>query len=66
MKQDKLIYIPKKQRVKMDIKTFSVRIKEETVKKLEKLVSETGYSRNELIRILLNFSLNNCYIDKNE
>ena len=47
-------------------KTFSVRIKEETVKKLEKLVSETGYSRNELIGILLEFSLNNCYIDKNE
>ena len=65
MKQDKLIIYPKKAKgMKNGYKTFSVRIKEETVKKLEKLVSETGYSRNELIGILLEFSLNNCYIDK--
>ena len=62
MKQDKLIIYPKKAKGEDGYKTFSVRIKEETVKKLEKLVSETGYSRNELIE----FSLNNCYIDKNE
>ena len=66
MKQDKLIIYPKKAKGEVGYKTFSVRIKEETVKKLEKLVSETGYSRNELIGILLEFSLNNCYIDKNE
>ena len=49
MKQDKLIIYPKKAKGEDGYKTFSVRIKEETVKKLEKLVSETGYSRNELI-----------------
>ena len=34
-------------------KTFSVRIKEETVIKLNKLSEETNRSRNELINILL-------------
>ena len=34
-------------------KTFSVRIKEETVSELEELALKTGRSRNELINILL-------------
>lgn len=65
MKQDKLILHPKKTKGEDGYKTFSIRIKEETVIKLEELVAETGYSRNELIGILLEYALNNCYIDKN-
>ncbi len=41
-------------------KTFSVRIKEDTVKELDRLAKETNRSRNELINILLNFAIENC------
>ena len=43
-------------------KTFSIRIKDETVKNLEKLASETNRSRNELINILLDYAMNNCEV----
>lgn len=42
-------------------KIFSVRIKDETVKKLNKLSEETNRSRNELINLLLDYA-----IDKSE
>ena len=40
-------------------KTFSVRIKDETVEKLNKLSEETNRSRNELINILLDYAIDN-------
>lgn len=43
-------------------KTFSVRIKEETVTKLNKLSEETNRSRNELINILLDFAIDNSKV----
>lgn len=45
-------------------KTFSVRIKEETVSKIESIVVKTGYSRNELIGIFLDYAVDNCKIEK--
>lgn len=47
---NKKLQITKKSAAKGDdgYKVFSVRIKEETVDKLEKLVMETNRSRNEL------------------
>ena len=49
-------------------KIFSVRIKEETVIKLDKLSEETNRSRNELINILLDYTIDNSkvkyYLDK--
>ena len=44
-------------------KTFSVRIKEETVSKLNELSSETNRSRNELINILLDYAIDNCKVE---
>lgn len=41
-------------------KTFSIRIKEETVNKLNILSKETNRSRNELINILLEYAIANC------
>ena len=41
-------------------KTFSIRIKDETVNKLNKLSEETNRSRNELINILLDYAIDNC------
>jgi len=43
-------------------RTFSVRIKEETVEKLEDLASKTGRSRNELIGILLEYAIANSEV----
>ena len=44
-------------------KTFSVRLKDETVFKLDTLSKETNRSRNELISILLDFALENCEVN---
>ena len=38
-------------------KTFSIRIKDETVAKLNALADETNRSRNELINLLLEYAL---------
>lgn len=43
-------------------KTFSVRIKEETVKKLDDLSKETNRSRNELVNILLDYAIDNSKV----
>ena len=43
-------------------KLISVRIKEDTLEALDKLASETNYSRNELINIILKHSLENIEI----
>lgn len=43
-------------------KTFSVRVKEETVKKLEDIADRTNRSRNELVNLLLEFGVENCEI----
>lgn len=43
-------------------KTFSIRIKEETVTELNDLSKETNRSRNELINMLLEFALDNIEV----
>ena len=44
-------------------KTFSIRIKDETVTSLDALSQQTNRSRNELINILLDFAINNCEVN---
>ncbi len=44
-------------------KTFSVRIKDETVDRLQELATITNRSRNELINILLTFAIDHCEVD---
>ena len=43
-------------------KTFSIRIKDETVDKLDALSKETNRSRNELINILLDYAIENSEV----
>ena len=43
-------------------KTFSIRIKEETVAELDRLSTESNRSRNELVNILLQYALKHCEI----
>lgn len=59
--QKKLI-LNKKLKGEDGYKTFSVRIKEETVEQLDVLASKTNRSRNELIGILLDFAIDNCEV----
>ena len=59
---DKLIINKKKLKGEDGYKTFSVRIKEETVARLNKLSEETKRSRNELINILLDYAINNSKV----
>lgn len=46
-------------------KIFSLRVKEETVDKLEKLSQQTNRSRNELVNIFVEYGLENCIINNN-
>ncbi len=60
--EDKLIINKKNLKGEDGYKTFSVRIKEETVIKLNKLSEDTNRSRNELINILLEYAINNSKV----
>lgn len=62
----KKLQITKKSNLKGDdgYKTFSVRIKEETVQQLEEISKQTNRSRNELINLMLEFGIENCEIIK--
>ncbi len=60
--KEKLIINKKSLKGEDGYKTFSIRIKETTVEKLDRLALETGRSRNELINILLDYSVENCEV----
>lgn len=45
-------------------KTFSIRIKDTTVERLEDLAKATNRSRNELKNTILEFGLDNCEIEE--
>ncbi len=62
--EEKLI-IKKKEKLKGNdgYSVFSVRIKDETTQKLDVISQQTNRSRNEIINILLDFSLNRCEVD---
>lgn len=60
--EEKLIINKKSLKGEDGYKTFSIRIKEDTVSKLNKLSDETNRSRNELINILLDYAMDNCKV----
>lgn len=43
-------------------KTFSIRIKDTTVERLDQIANETNRYRNEIINIMLEFGIENCEI----
>ena len=61
---DKKIIVTKKSKLKGEdgYKTFSVRLKDATVDKLNEIAAETSRYRNELINIFLEFAVENCEI----
>ena len=60
--KEKLVISKKSLKGEDGYKTFSVRIKDETVTKLDCLSKESNRSRNELINILLDYAIENCEI----
>lgn len=59
---DKLIINKKSLKGEDGHKTFSIRIKDETVAKLDQLSLQTNRSRNELINILLEYAIDHCEV----
>ncbi len=47
-------------------KTFSIRIKDETVERLNELAEKSNRSRNDLIGMLLDFAIENTDVDATE
>lgn len=60
--KDKLIINKKSLKGEDGYKTFSIRIKDETVANLDKLAEQTNRSRNELINILLDYAIENSEV----
>lgn len=60
--KEKLIINKKSLKGEDGYKTFSIRIKDETVTKLDELAKATNRSRNELINIFIDYAIDNCEI----
>ena len=65
MKHDKLIVHPKKPKGDDGHRIFSIRIKDSLMEEIEDIASQTGYSRNELINLFLEYAVANCTVEKN-
>lgn len=63
MANNDLIIKPKRAKGDDGYKTFSIRIKEETVSRLDDISAQTGHSRNELIGMFLDYAIENCRIE---
>ena len=60
--KNKLIIRKKGLRGDDGYKTFSIRIKDETVERLNDLAEKTNRTRNELINILLDYAMDECEV----
>lgn len=61
--KEKLIINKKSLKGEDGYKTFSIRIKDETVANLDKIAEQTNRSRNELINILLDYAIENSEVN---
>lgn len=66
MNHDSLVIKPKHPKGEDGYKVFSIRIKEETVTRLEEVAAKSGRSRNELVGIFLDFALDRCIVERPE
>lgn len=64
MEDRKLKIAPKPPKGEDGYKTFSIRIKDEMVQKLDDVILQTGHNRNQLITMLLEYGLENIEIEK--
>lgn len=64
MNDDTLVVKPKRPKGEDGYKVFSIRIKEETVGRIDAIAAKTGRSRNELIGTFLEFALEHCKVEE--
>ena len=64
MEKDDLIVKPKRPKGEDGYKVFSIRIKEETVAKIDAISMQTGRSRNELIGRFLDYAVDRCKVEE--
>lgn len=64
MDKDSLIVKPKRPKGEDGYKVFSIRIKEETVSRIDAISMQTGRSRNELIGKFLDYALERCKVEE--
>ena len=62
----KNLIITKKPKGEDGHKTFSIRIKDETVDRLDNIAKRTNRSRNDLINMLLDYAMDYCEIKDGE
>ena len=60
--EEKLVIRKKSFKGEDGYKTFSIRVKDETVNGLDELAKATNRSRNELINLLLDYAIKNCEV----
>lgn len=64
MDEQRLIVRPKRQKGDDGYKVFSIRVKEETVAKIDDVANRSGRSRNELIGMFLDFAAEHCVVEE--
>ncbi len=64
-KPTKTLVITRKPKGEDGHKVFSIRIKDETVARLDELAKKTNRSRNDLINMLLDYAMDYCEVDEN-
>ena len=64
MKDEKLIVTPKQPKGEDGYRTFSIRIREELVKRIDDISTRSGRSRNELIGLFLDYAADHCKIEE--
>ena len=62
--KNKLIIKKKALKGEDGYKVFSVRLKDETVERLNDLAQKSNRTRNELINILLDYAMKECEIEE--
>ena len=60
------LIITKKMKGEDGHKTFSIRIKDETVARLDEIAKKTNRSRNDLINMLLDYAMDYCEVIEEE
>lgn len=60
---NKKLIISKRMKGEDGHKVFSVRIKDETVARLDDLSNKTNRSRNDLINLLLDYAIDHCEVE---
>ena len=63
---DQKLHISKKLKGEDGHKVFSIRIKDQTVERLDELAKNTNRTRNDLINMLLEFALDHTVTDDPE